>query len=556
MSDNQPQTDEPIAWYQKEFSWRATLLTGLSVGTFGSLLVGIPWLLRLESFHRTLEGLTELLPAISAVVLLGIVLLWVFVFKLKWRGRLIGIAVLVVAISSASAVLRLDGYYGSFFPHFVWRWTPTPEETLQEYFKTTGRRQKDEAGRQAAGLRSARLVSTENDFPGFRGADRLGVVRGIQLDRDWSAHPPRELWKHPIGLGWSGFSVVGELAFTQEQRGSDEIVVCYDLLTGKENWIVADPVEFHPSHGDGPRATPAVDRGKVYTVGATGILNCIDGATGERLWRKALLSDPDSQNQNWGLCGSPLIVNDLLIVCPGLPDGESLIALNPETGDVIWSTGDDPAAYSSPQLSSICEKPQILVFNGAGLVANDPATGHLLWSHPWITHGENTMNAAQPMVLADYDDLLPPNQVLISSGYTKGCVLLEVNASGGTFSVEEKWKNANLKAKYSNMIIANGHLFGLDNGILVCLDLVTGKRVWKRGRYGHGQLLLVGDLILIQAETGDVVLIEASSEKLHELGRFPALSSKTWNHLALAGKVLVVRNDREAAAFELPVQEQ
>ncbi len=555
MSDNQSPLDEPQAWYQKELSWRATILTGLLVGVGGSLLVGIPWLLTLESFHQVLEGVSELLPLIGAGVMVVLTFLWAFVFKMKRHGRQISIAVLVVAISAGAAMLRLDGYYGSVLPRFVWRWSPTSEETLQEYLKARGHGQKDDAS-QSAEKRSNPLASSENEFSRFRGADRLGVVRGVHLDRDWHAHPPHELWRHPIGLGWSGFSIVEDLAFTQEQRGTDEIVVCYDLYTGKENWIVADPVDFHPSHGDGPRATPTVDRGKVFTLGATGILNCIDSATGKRLWRRALLSDPDSQDQSWGLSGSPLIVDDLLIVCPGLPNGESLLALNPDTGNVIWSAGDDPAAYSSPQITSICGRRQLLVFNGAGLVANDPATGNQLWSHPWVTHGANTMNAAQPMVLADYNDRLPPDQVLISSGYTKGCALLEIKASNGTFSVEEKWKNKNLKTKFSSMIIANDHLFGLDNGILVCLDLVTGKRVWKRGRYGHGQLLLVDDLLIIQAESGDVVLVEASSERLSELGRFSALSSKTWNHMALAGNVLLVRNDREAAAYELPVQEQ
>jgi outer membrane protein assembly factor BamB len=255
------------------------------------------------------------------------------------------------------------------------------------------------------------------------------------------------------------------------------------------------------------------------------------------------------------MSGSPLVLDDQVVVTPGADQGASAISYSLETGNEFWRSGDDRAAYSSPIQSHICGERQVLSFNGAGLgcYATD---GTPRWLHPWLTQGESQrVNVAQPVVLpADPTRMADSTRVLISSGYDNGTALLEIQRTASEFNVAVVWHSKNLKSKMSNFVVHGQHIYGLDNGILTCLDLNDGQRKWKRGRYGHGQMLLVGDKLLIQAESGEIVLVAASPEEHRELAKFNALSSKTWNNLALAGNTLVVRNDREAAAFELPTK--
>lgn len=288
-------------------------------------------------------------------------------------------------------------------------------------------------------------------------------------------------------------------------------------------------------------------------MGATGKLTCLELTTGKLIWKRGTLPNPEQQNLLWGMSGSPLVIGDQVIVTPGAGEGSSAISYSLETGDEVWRAGDDRAAYSSPTHSQICGELQLLSFNGAGLQSY-AMDGTPRWLHPWLTQGESQrVNVAQPVVLpAVSTDAADATRVLISSGYDNGTALLEIKRDGNEFKVVELWLSKNLKSKMSNFVVYGQHIYGLDNGILTCLELNDGQRRWKRGRYGHGQMLLVGDKLLIQAESGEVVLVAATPEGHHELGKYNALFSKTWNNLALAGNVLVVRNDREAAAFELP----
>lgn len=393
------------------------------------------------------------------------------------------------------------------------------------------------------------------DFPGFLGGDRLGVVRSVKLDPDWNANPPKELWRQSVGLGWSGFSVVGKLAVTQEQRRGDEAVVAYDLETGAEAWEHLDRgVNFQEAMGgNGPRATPTIYRGRVYALGATGVLNCLELSSGRLIWRKEILPDPNTQNLTWAMSGSPLATGDLVVVGPGVKPGRSLVAFHWTDGHEVWASGDDAAAYGSPQLCSLYGVPQILILNGERLVGHDPASGKQLWNFPWVTAGTQRINTTQPMVLAEYGVNEPEGAVFIASGYAHGCALLQVKKEGDSWSCakEPLWQNLNLKAKFSNMVIREGCVFGLDEGIMVCVDLKTGKQKWKGGRYGHGQILLVDDLIVVQSEAGKVYLVAADPDKRKELGSIDALPDRTWNTLTLSGDLLLVRNDSQAICYRL-----
>jgi len=383
---------------------------------------------------------------------------------------------------------------------------------------------------------------SDDDYPQFLGPHRNATVDGVGLLRDWEMHPPRPLWRQPIGTGWSSFAIVGGYAVTQEQRDDKELVTCYEVESGRLCWVHADETSFyHPMGGDGPRATPTISEGRVYTLGATGRLNCLDGATGTPAWSVDIVQDNQAKNNEWGKSGSPLVVDDLVVVSAGGEDGRSLVAYHRDTGERVWVGGNRRSGYASPMLATLAGVPQILILNKGAVTAHDPSDGRLLWEQPW---GKN-INVAQPVPL-DGD------KVFVSTGYGIGGALFQLARSeSGEFEITQRWRTRSIKAKFTNVVVRDGFLYGLDDGIFVCVDLATGKRRWKAGRYGHGQVLGLDDLLLVQAESGEVVLVEASPEAHREHGRFQALSSKTWNNPAFWRGYLLVRNDQEAACYRL-----
>ena len=331
-----------------------------------------------------------------------------------------------------------------------------------------------------------------------------------------------------------------------EQRGESELVACHDLLTGDLIWTHADKSHFESViAGEGPRSVPTLVDGRVYTLGPSGILNCLDLIDGAVIWSKNILAENESSAPGWGVSCSPLVTDGKVIVSAGGDHGRSLVAYDATAGGRVWSSGDDGAGYSSPVLANIDGVAQILIFNDPGVKAHDLTTGEILWAYDWE---RGHPHIVMPIVL-------PDGRVLISSGYGTGSHLIQVSHDpAGSWSATLIWKSKRLKSKFANMIVRNGYIYGLDDGIFVCLELDSGNLQWKRGRYGHGQLILVGDLLLVMAENGDLVLLEPSAEEHRELSRFAVLDGKTWNPPALAGEYLLVRNDKEAACYRLPIQ--
>lgn len=473
----------------------------------------------------------------SATVALTVILLLIWfanfsAFNSQTRKHVVWtvVALLVLAAVGIFSLTRREGVInGVGFPRLVWRWAPRPGDDVPQ-FKIVPTNQPVD------------LATTKpQDFPEFLGAGGRNAVTGVDLSRDWSK-PPRLLWRQPIGLGWSSFAVVGSSAVTLEQRGDQELVVCYDLHTGKPQWAHAhENTRFHDSQGgDGPRSTPSIYEGRVYSMGATGILDCLDGATGNVIWSHNVLNSPD-HNQPFGKSCSPLIVGDLVVVT-GAPDGPSLIAYRISDGSRAWSGGTESPAYASPVVATLAGTRQIVTVNVGSVTGHDSADGHLLWRFDWPGDMPKTI---QPITINS-------DRLLISAGYGLGTTLLNVTTEGGALSVSPLWTSRHLKPKLSNNIIRGNFLYGLDDpGVLTCLDLSSGKRMWRDGSYGFGQLLLVGDQVLVECESGQVALVQAASDGLHELGRFQALQTQTWSGPALAGHILLVRSDRQAACFEL-----
>jgi outer membrane protein assembly factor BamB len=486
----------------------------------------IAWLWLGEATQRQERVVGTLLTAVAAAALLAG---WLLLFSgLRWRVRLFALAGVVVVLVGGGSMLRVRGVTGDVIPILAWRWTPRPP---------------DLPGAVAGEAGLVQPATPAPAFPQFLGPRRDGTIEGPILDADWEASPPRSLWRQPIGEGWSGFAVVGPFAVTQEQRGDEEWVSGYELATGRLLWAHRDRARFEdPMGGPGPRATPAVAGGRVYALGATGILNALDLASGRPLWSRDVVEHNGAVVPTYGGCGSPLVSGNLVLVNPGGPNGRSLVAYHADTGERVWSAGEGAAAYSSPFAAEIADTPQVLLLNAEHLAAYALDDGHELWRFPWPAEGEKV---SQPLVL-------PGDRVFQSAGYGVGGKLLQIH-DDDAWRAELVWESQALKAKFTNVVHREGHLYGLDDGILACVDLRTGERRWKGGRYGHGQILLVHAHLLVLGETGTVGLVEARPDAFRELARFAALSGKTWNHPALAGAHLVVRNDREAACYALPL---
>jgi outer membrane protein assembly factor BamB len=349
------------------------------------------------------------------------------------------------------------------------------------------------------------------------------------------------MWRRPVGPGWSSFAVAGGLIYTQEQRGDFEFVACYDAATGKPVWTHRDAARFWESNGGaGPRGTPTLHDGRVYTFGATAIVNALDAGTGAVVWTRNAASDTGAKLPGWGFTSSPLVIDDLVIVAAS----GRLAGYDLSTGAPRWLGPHAGGSYSSPQLLTIGGVPQVLLLSGDGAISVAPADGKLLWKHSWP--GASIL---QPALTADGGVLVTTNDMAGGAGVRR----LAVAQGPGGWTVKEEWASVGLKPYFNDFVVHDGHAYGFDGSILACIDLQDGKRKWKGGRYGHGQLLLLADqdLLLVLSEEGELALVAAVPGQFTEIARFPAMDDKTWNHPVLAGDILLVRNGKEMVAFRL-----
>jgi len=428
--------------------------------------------------------------------------------------------------------LRTEGFDGQARNDFAWRWAPTPEARLLAQAE-------DETMRLAP---PSATRETDAEWHGFRGRDRDSIIHDTRIDTDWTGTPPLAQWRRPVGPGWSSFAVSGDLFYTQEQRGDEEVVACYRVSSGEPVWRHGDPVRFWEANaGAGPRATPSLHAGRLYTLGATGILNALDAADGTVYWSRDAAADNSAQVPGWGFSGSPLLVDDVIIIALA----GKLAAYDLASGEPRWSGPDGGDGYSSPQLLTFDGVPQILLMSSAGATSLAPADGSLLWEHP-VQAGTRIV---QPAQTADGD-------LLMSDGDSRGMRRLAVIRGADGWTATEGWTTRGLKPYFNDFVVHRGHAFGFDGSILACIDVATGERKWKGGRYGAGQLLLLADqdLLLVLSEKGDLALVAATIDQFSELARVPGIDGKTWNHPALAGDLLLVRNSEEMAAFRLTLK--
>jgi outer membrane protein assembly factor BamB len=533
-----------------------------------------PWVERVGAILLMLVALAATKPILDPSIATGAMGILFYIYAVPGLGvafvmwaaatsrlsngvRRATMAATILLACGAWALVRTGGFTADLKSDLAWRWVPTPEDRLLAHANdnpapvaTVAAVVKapeptplppvavEKVAAKVAVERAPAILKPGLDWPGFRGPHRDDVVSGVRIETDWSASPPVQMWRRAIGPGWSSFAVHDDLIYTQEQRGNDEVVSCYKLTTGEPVWKHADAARFWESNaGPGPRATPTLSNGRVYTFGATGIVNVLDAGTGAVVWSRNAGTDAGVKVPEWAFASSPLVLGDSVIVAAA----GKLVAYDIATGKPRWFGPDGGVSYSSPQLATIDGVPQILILSTTGLASVAVADGTLLWRHSWPGYP-----IVQPALTAD-------GNVLISVSDSSGTRRLAAAHGPTGWVVEERWTSPALKPYFNDFVIHNGHAYGFDGGILACIDLVDGKRAWKGGRYGHGQLVLLSDqdLLLVLSEEGELALVGATPDQFKELARLPALEGKTWNHPVLAGDELLVRNGQEMAAFRL-----
>ena len=497
--------------------WPLIIIVSLTI-----LATVLVWVL--DARHRQDKvALTVLILVLS--VFLGIV--WLLGFsRLPGRVRFLSVTGIFSCIVLFIVLFSFNGFSGNLVPKFKWRWSGEPESYLV-----------------LADTQSTSFEEVRTDFSQFLGPDRNAVITSIKLNTDWQNNPPELVWRQPIGAGWSSFAIVGNSAITQEQEDEWEKVVCYDLLTGKEKWTHRDRARYYTSLGQlGPRATPTIDGSRVYTLGATGIFNCLEFETGKQVWSTNIFEENNANKPPWGISCSPLVFDELVILSAGGP-----VAYYKESGEIAWTGERVESGYSSPVLLTLAGTEQVVLFDDGLITSHDPNNGKLLWKQEWPAASVEV--AAQPTPL-------PGDKLLVSSSYGIGSKLFQVSKGNPStdFNVNLIWDTNRFKAKFTTIIYYDGYIYGLDDGIFACINAEDGTRQWKRGRYGHGQTMLISDILLVLSEDGELILLEPNPEKHVELAQIQALNGQTWNNPALAGNYLLVRNSREAACYRLPTQ--
>lgn len=487
--------------------------------------------------HETMRGLIPVitLPIALAGFGVGMVLTsgW-----LTEKRTLLGVLCCLLA-GGSTALLRNEGAWGSFAFDLHWRFSPTPEEQfLQEM-----------ARRDAGSVAVISDVDTEAlakpaQWPGFRGAGRLGVQQGVKFSADWQANPPQEKWRTKVGPGWSSFAVSGNFLYTQEQRGENEAVVCYSADSGQQVWARSVESRFFEALGGlGPRATPTLHQGAVYSLGAEGLLLRLDAVTGDLQWQVDLRKEANRAPPMWGFSSSPLVFADTVVVYAGGKDDQGVLAFDLESGKLRWNAPAGPMSYGSLQVIAPLGRELIGLLSDVGLQTYDPTAGKADFNYEWKHTG---YRALQPLFLDD-------SRLLIPTGMGAGTRLVKLTESGGTIEGEQLWTSRRLKPDYSDVLVHKGNVYGFDNSVFASIKIEDGSLNWKGGRYGKGQALLLADsdLILVITEEGELVLVEANPDKHVELGRVQALDGRTWNHPVVVGTKLFVRNAAEAVCYEL-----
>jgi hypothetical protein len=448
----------------------------------------------------------------------------------------------MLAASLGFLLIRMDGVQGNADTDFAWRWSETAEDRfLAEHIDPV---------RPPVEENVAPLVAEPGDWINFRGPHRAGAIKAGFALADWKSNPPQLVWKKRVGPAWSSVIVVGGKLFTQEQRGEKEAVTAYDAATGEPVWVYESPDRYSdPVSGAGPRATPTFADGRIFAFGSKAKLVCLEASSGQKVWERDCLKDSEGEQQMWGFASSPLVVDDLVVVFAGGEKGKSLLAYHRKDGELAWSADGGKMSYCSAELAEIGGVTTLLFSSVRGLLGFDPSSGRELWqtgeaiegTHSVQPHFVSLESLGQPRLLAVTPQGVAEHKI--------------VNEEQPAF--ERGWLSKDLKPDFNDFVVLDEHAYGFDREIFACISLRNGKRAWKGGRYGHGQVVLLEDerKLIVLGEQGQLALLNATPKKLEELGQIKALEGKTWNHPVLVGRRLYCRNAEEMACYELAAAE-
>ncbi len=456
----------------------------------------------------------------------------------------------ILAFAGFIALFKFERVDGELNPKFQFRWAS--DQALAN--SSSSAREVTAAG----GASVANLLEPKpTDFPQFLGPNRNAMLPSMGLDPNWNASPPQIAWKQAIGDGWSGFAIQGDVAVTMEQRESQEWVSAYSVLDGSLLWkFVLDGKHSNVMGGTGPRSTPTIVDNHVFACSAVSAVVCLELASGAQVWSCDLLKLAGTSQAEfekevaWGRAASALVVDDRVFVpLGGVGAGlNTLLALDRKTGKELWRGGDDQISYSSPALVTLAGVNQILLTSEKKVSSYDIDDGRTLWSIPWPGSSSNNASVSQPVVVGD-------SHVLVSKGYGEGSQYLHISLAGDTWNVKQEWASkSGLRTKFTSCVVKDGFAYGLSDGILECVSLADGKKQWKNGRYRQGQLLLVGDYLLITSEPGELVLVQADPRDFDELAKLPVIGDVSWNTAAISGNRFLMRNSDEAACVILPLK--
>jgi len=459
---------------------------------------------------------------------------------LSFERTLVAIG-MAFAAAMVSAAVRTDGVWGDFSFGLNWRWSPTSEErAMRDIRQATKTPSLDDADTQSV---VEQLRTPE--WPGFRGPDGASRQKGLRFSDDWSANPPKEIWRIRLGPAWSSFALAGDRIFTQEQRESDEAVVCYDARSGKPIWDYSNPSRFFESLGGlGPRSTPTLSEGSLYALGAEGILVRLNAMDGKLVWKVDLKAvSGRKEPPMWGFSCSPLVANGVVIVHAGGEGDKGIVAFNISDGSVAWSAAAGEMSYSSVQQITLLGQPYLCLLSNLGAHLWEPTSGKRVYDYEFKHAGYRACQA----------QVIDGNKLLIPAGMGTGTQLVEFTSGDQGLEAIALWTSKDMKPDYNDILVYDGNIYGFDSAIFACIGVQDGKRKWKGGRYEKGQAFLLADsgLILVVSERGELVLIRATPDKHEEIAKIPALSDKTWNHPVVVGNRLYLRNAQEAVCYEL-----
>jgi outer membrane protein assembly factor BamB len=383
------------------------------------------------------------------------------------------------------------------------------------------------------------------DWPQWRGPLRDGISRETDVRTDWPADGLPKLWEAPIGPGYSSVVAADGRAITMTADDRTESVICWDAATGQEKWrhTYDRPGEAgFGGYGPGPRSTPTIDGDRVFSVGGTAILHCLETATGKVVWWKDLVAEFGGRVPNWGVAFSPLVEGELLLTMPGGSNGSSVVALDKRTGGVVWKNLSDAPGYSSPIAATLAGWRQVVCFTGEAVVGVQPGDGRELWRYPWQTN--YNCNIATPIVSGDY--------VYVSSDYGKGCALLKIAADANQLSARRVYENNKMRNHFGTSVLVDRHLYGFDeSGYLVCMEFATGQVAWRERGFNKGSLLAVGGQLVILGENGKLALADATPKAYHERASFRASHERCWTMPTLADGRLYVRDETRLVCYDV-----